>query len=334
MISRPKIGFVGCGHHASTNLYPALRLTNAEFAAACDLWDNRRAEARRLGVPRVYDRAEDMLAAESLDAVFISGPAEVHHEVGLQALARGLHVFVEKPPAPSVAAARELDEAARRAGKVLMTGFMKRFAQKYVLAREIAARPSFGATTHLLVRYSHGARMAAKPDGAWQCLLQMTIHPLDLLFHLLGRPVRVQFERVLVASGTAHQFAAHFTFPSGALGTLVSNATAPCATERLEWTGEGEHLVVDEVATLEHYARAESPWAPPVKTVHAPNFPLQVQANHSLELQGYAGEVRAFVQAVEQGLPSPVPMADAVFLLQVCEILAHAEPGSHDLTHL
>ncbi len=105
-----RVGFVGCGNHANARLYPATKLVQEiDLVAVCDL-DRAKAEAtaKRWGVPTFYTDLDAMLADEQLDAVVICGPPQMHVSVGKHCLAKGLHIFVEKPS--------QRDHIARSAG--------------------------------------------------------------------------------------------------------------------------------------------------------------------------------------------------------------------------
>ncbi len=66
----------------------------------------------------IYPSLGAMLAA-GVDAVTITTPPQTRRELVLEALAAGVHVVADKPFAPSAAAGRELDRAARAKGVVL-----------------------------------------------------------------------------------------------------------------------------------------------------------------------------------------------------------------------
>ena len=119
-----RVGFVGCGHHATHKIYPALRYAPIELVAVCDL-DPQKAERNRrnFGAERAYTDYQDMMDKEKLDAVMAVVNAEVHCKVALDALQRGLHVWTDKPPAASVADLQGLAEARRKAGKRHEVGF-------------------------------------------------------------------------------------------------------------------------------------------------------------------------------------------------------------------
>jgi myo-inositol 2-dehydrogenase/D-chiro-inositol 1-dehydrogenase len=256
-------------------------------------------------------------------AALIVGPPELHEAATRAALERGLHVFVEKPPAPTLAATRDLRDLSRKADRICMVGFMKRCGRAYRMARERAAREDFGGVEHLFLRYSHGATM----DNAHMLHAFMTVHAFDLMRSFMG-----DARRIHTATNLRHgacNLSLQYETAEGTLGTLIADTGLPGVLERLEITGRGAFLVVDNVARLEIYPRSPNPWAPPMAETHAPNFALQTIDNLSLELQGYTGEIRAFVHAVKTGDPSGgATIDDAVAAMTLVEAVARQPNGT------
>jgi predicted dehydrogenase len=81
--------------------------------------------ARTLGCIAVDDVSE--LLDRDVDAITIAAPTHLHRNIALSCIARGIHVMVEKPIASSIEEGREIINAARRAGVVLMVGHVERF---------------------------------------------------------------------------------------------------------------------------------------------------------------------------------------------------------------
>ncbi len=322
-----KVGFIGCGNHARTNLYPALRLADCELLAVADLHAERRDWAARVfGAPRAYDDYRKLLADEpDLQAVFISGPPALHHEAGIAAMERGLDVMVEKPPAPSLEATLELQQVSRRTGRRCCVAFMKRFARHYVRARELATAPEFGRPTHLLIRYSYNTpRM-----GIDSMLTTMCTHAIDLARFFMGDVVRLQVERGGLED--VLQFLVNLRFASGAAGTLVMSSQAPGVLERVELTGQRAMVTVEDLTRLEYFPPSDSSWTPPQRIVQQPNMALQTLDNQSMELQGYLGEVRAFVRAVGGGDAGALAtIDDGVAAMRIADILASDPAGPVD----
>ena len=115
-----KIGWIGCGIHATQMLLPQLVRHDVELVALCDIDANRlKSAGRQFGVAALTDKAEDLIAMPGIDAVGMAVGPDQHLAFGKAALERGLPVFMEKPPSGSAAGARELLTASEKAGKPL-----------------------------------------------------------------------------------------------------------------------------------------------------------------------------------------------------------------------
>jgi predicted dehydrogenase len=111
-----RIGVVGLGGNTRLRHVPGLLACgDVEIAAVC----NRRAEstaaaAREFGIPRTYERWEDLVADDELDAVVVGTWPYLHAPISIAALDRGKHVLCEARMAMNVAEARQMQAAAER----------------------------------------------------------------------------------------------------------------------------------------------------------------------------------------------------------------------------
>lgn len=182
-----RIAFIGAGNHATESLYPNIpMIPEFELVAVCDI-DSPKAErtARRYGAQAFTD-VETMLDAMPIDGCCVCGPAEMHHAVSLQVLRRGIRLFVEKPPAPSLRQAEELVEEAAKYSTWGMVAFMKRFAPANVLAREFMASPAFGTLSSMSLIHGCGPY-----DDIRRMMYFNGIHLIDLGRFLGGEVERV-----------------------------------------------------------------------------------------------------------------------------------------------
>lgn len=155
MDDRVRIGVVGTSWWADAMYLPALarhpladvrgvvggRLAHAvEFAA-------------RWGIPRAHRTFDELLDAEPLDALVILAPNVHHHPMTMAAIRRGLHVLCEKPLGMTAAEAREMTEAAERAGIVNMVPFTYSFMPFARYAKELVDTGYIGRPYHLNMRY-------------------------------------------------------------------------------------------------------------------------------------------------------------------------------------
>ena len=99
--------------------------------------------AARFGARAVYTDWRDMLGPD-LDAVMVLTSGN-HAPIAIAAAQAGMHVFVEKPMALSVADGLAMIEAAENAGVCLMVGTMKRYDPAYERLARAAARSSRGS---------------------------------------------------------------------------------------------------------------------------------------------------------------------------------------------
>jgi UDP-N-acetylglucosamine 3-dehydrogenase len=121
-----RVGVIGVGVMGSNHARVFSGLPGAELVGIADP-DRKQADfvARTLGCKAVADT--DALLDMNLDAVTIAAPTHLHRDIALSAIARGVHVLVEKPIASTIEEGRELIAAARRAGVTLMVGHVERF---------------------------------------------------------------------------------------------------------------------------------------------------------------------------------------------------------------
>jgi len=341
---RVRVGFVGAGGHAFRNVYPAFRYAPVELVAVADLQLARaQAYARQFGAERAYADHRAMFAAERLDAVFIvtgytpDGRVQAT-DIALDALAAGLHVWMEKPTAASVAEVEQLIAARDKAGRIVMTGLKKLFFPTIAKVKEIIARPEFGAPTSIYVRYPQAIpRLANRADPLKMLgLLDHIYHPGAILDHLMGPIERFSYEWEPKTGSSV----ASLRFASGAVGVLhlAAGASGSSPLERLEVVGVGANVVVENGAKLTYHRLAKRPAygrsasflvadeeAP---LVWEPEFSLGQLNNNSLFLLGYAQEVRHFCDCVLAGTePDRGTLQQSLAIMRLFEAYRRTEPG-------
>lgn len=153
--AKVRVGVVGASWWADAMYLPALaRHPLADVRAICGRGLGRARDlAARWGVPRATDSLDELFDAEPLDAVLVLTPNDEHHRITMAALARGLHVLCEKPMGLSATQAREMAEAAERAGLTTMVPFTYRFMPSYRYLKELIDEGHIGRPYHLDMRY-------------------------------------------------------------------------------------------------------------------------------------------------------------------------------------
>lgn len=240
-----RIGWIGCGRHAGEMLLPQLTRYPVTLAALCDVDAAKLAEiGHRYGVPadRRFATMEAMLAAGGIDAVGMAVGPDQHRDFAVAALGRGLPVFMEKPPGRTGRDARVIAEAAARAGKPVVVGFMKRFSTANRMAINLAR--GFGTRASFLGNYMTAPTYFVRDPDYSGFFLHHCVHYLDLVPHLMGPPVRLHARKHELAPGKL-LLHVDFDFASGALGTLVMGTHQSRATPMESWQVMGDHERVE-----------------------------------------------------------------------------------------
>ena len=149
--SKLRVGIIGAGWYATGEHIPSLRKSDrAEVAAIARRNPERLARMKEtLQVDNAFTDWRQMLDQMDLDAVIVSTPHDAHTQPTLAALARGLHVLVEKPMALHSQDARAMIEAAEKSGRVLMVGSNERCAGIWQTAKRRLAEGAIGTVRQI-----------------------------------------------------------------------------------------------------------------------------------------------------------------------------------------
>lgn len=265
MASKPlRVAVAGAGIIAGVHLANLLTLESVELCGVADLDLDRARAVAPPGVP-VRARAEALLD-DAPDALLICLPPAARADLIERAAAAGVHVFVEKPAALTLEAARRALAAVEAAGIVAAVGHMWRST---TAARAMAAALD-GAPHALLGRLLNGP-----PGPAWSfdqalsggVLVEFGTHLLDAMRAVGGEVVRVAGVGAGVTPdpGARGPDTALLTlwFASGAVGTAqVSWAHQGAAWDVLALTPKGP-LTWDLGPEVLHGIASARPEPPP-----------------------------------------------------------------------
>lgn len=192
-----RLGIIGGGWIAQRHA-PALDAADdIELVAACDS-DLVRAQA--VAGPRggrAYERWEEMLERESLDAIWVCTPPLAHREPVVTALEAGIHVYLEKPIARTLADAEAIVTSAARSDAICAVGYQWHATELVDAVREATE----GQTIGMLVGRNYGP-VAARPwfmdrgQGGGQ-ILERGSHHIDL-----QRTIAGEIETVAAVGGS------------------------------------------------------------------------------------------------------------------------------------
>lgn len=122
-----KILVVGCGNMGASHAKSYHDFPEFEIVGLVSRGNSKVELQKQLGVEyALFDEYEAALYSTNPDAVCISTYPDTHEEYAVKAFEHGAHVFVEKPIADTVIGAQRVIDAANKANKKLVVGYILR----------------------------------------------------------------------------------------------------------------------------------------------------------------------------------------------------------------
>jgi predicted dehydrogenase len=215
-MARLPVGVVGVGHLGEAHLKKYKILPDVQLVGFWDVNPLVREEMwKRHSVP-AYTSLEELL--DRVGAVSVVVPTSEHASVAIEAAERGVHIFVEKPIAPTIADADKIINAAEKNGVTLQVGHIERFNPAFRSLHSYqphGLQPQF-IESHRLSQFN--------PRGLdVSVVLDLMIHDIDLIHQLIPVTIaRVEASGVCVISDSADIVNTRLVFENGA----VANVTA------------------------------------------------------------------------------------------------------------
>jgi predicted dehydrogenase len=146
------IGWIGTGSrgiYVMNHMYTAIP-ESVVVTAVCDTFQGALAaakanvEAKGGNTPKTYVDYRDLLRDPAIDAVFITTPEHLHHEMAVDALRAGKNIYLEKPLAHTIEEGADIVRAANQSGKIVQVGTQNRSNTLYIKAKELVAAGMIG----------------------------------------------------------------------------------------------------------------------------------------------------------------------------------------------
>lgn len=249
MTSDPlRLGVVGLGR-AFVLMLPAFRSDPRVrlAAAAAPRAGSRAAFEVEFGAP-AYANVEDLCADDTVEAVYIATPHQLHCEHVLLAAKAGKHVLVDKPLAVSLKDAVTMVEACREAGVHLIVGPSHSFDAPVAQARELVESGALGRVrmiqafnyTDFLYRPRRPEELRTQEGGG--VIFSQGVHQIDIVRLIaggMGREVTAMTGIWDPARPTEGAYSALVSFASGCFASLTYSGYAHFdSDEWMGWVGE------------------------------------------------------------------------------------------------
>ncbi|HEX5566048.1 MAG TPA: Gfo/Idh/MocA family oxidoreductase, partial [Streptomyces sp.] len=117
----------------------------AELAGVCELTPLEKEELDGLGNPEQSPDFAGLLERTGARVAIVCTPIHTHVGLALAAAERGVHILLEKPPAPSYAEFERLERGVRKAGVACQIGFQSLGSHAVTAIRDLVADGAIGA---------------------------------------------------------------------------------------------------------------------------------------------------------------------------------------------
>lgn len=208
-----KIGVIGTGHLGKLHTKMFKGIDNCELVG---VYDDNAAAAKQAADEYRTKRFEDIdILLDNVKAVSIAATTSAHYEIAKKCLAKGLHVFVEKPITATIPEAEEIVKLAADNKLNLQVGHIERFNPALLSLEKYMLQPMFIQTDRLAQFNPRGTDVAV--------VLDLMIHDIDIILNLVKSEVKkIDASGVAVVSDTLDIANARIQFENGA----VANVTA------------------------------------------------------------------------------------------------------------
>ena len=290
-----KIGIIGAGNHARSNIYPCLKHLGADITAICTTKIESGERVNKMfGLnAELFDDVDAFLSSGTFDKVVVVLPADAAASVTLKCLEKGYEVFCEKPCGMSLKEAEEINDAQFEYDTGLQVGFMKRYAPIY---RKLKEEKELGNLCSFTGYFNVDASAFCKDDKDY--FYFVGIHYLDLIRYLFGETEDIS---VLKSSGNGMSYLLQMKMKDGVIGSLqLENRTAYTQEcEGLKVTYENGYV---ETENLNRYTKHLSENTPEgwkgLNEKETSYFVSENPASGSyrdLYLRGFMGELESFM---------------------------------------
>ncbi len=282
-IQKVKVAVIGVGvlgeHHARVYSEDP----GADLVAVVDIRADRAAEiAARLGCAAVTDFRKIL---DEVEAVSLAVPTSLHGEIGTAIAARGLHLLVEKPIAHSLSAADVLIKTCKDSKVVFHVGHSERFNPAFSAVREFITEPRFFEAHRL------GVFVPRSLDV--DVVLDLMIHDLDLIVHLVDQPIReIRAVGIPILTSRIDIANARLEFDNGCVANITASRVSTEKIRKLRFFQPNDYVSID-------FHQQEARVLSLTEGRQILPRPLEIRRDQPLRL-----EIAAFLEAVRGEAPA------------------------------
>ena len=242
-----RVAVVGLGYWGPNLVRNLNEIDEAELVVVCDL-DRERLErvGHRYPAVRTTTSYETILNDSEVDAIVIATPVSTHFRLGMDAIAAGKHVFIEKPLATSSSEALRLAAAARAAGVMIMPGHTFLYSPPVMAIHDLIAAGDLG---DLLFISSSRVNLGLHQSDI-SVVWDLAPHDFSILHYWLGEtPTHASATaRACIVPSIPDVAFINLEYASGTIAHVELSWLAPSKLRRTTIVGSKKMVVYDDTS--------------------------------------------------------------------------------------
>ena len=209
-----KAGVLGAGHLGKIHLRLLQQSDKYELVGFYDADEkNAKKVVDEFGY-RYFNSIDELI--DAVDMVDIVTPTLSHYDCAIKAIAKGKHIFIEKPITNTVEEAEAIREALAENNLRGQVGHVERFNPAFLAVKDKLSNPMF-IETHRLAEFN--------PRGTdVPVVLDLMIHDIDIILSVVNSKITsVQASGVSVISNSPDIANARLEFENGCVANLTAS---------------------------------------------------------------------------------------------------------------
>jgi polar amino acid transport system substrate-binding protein len=295
---QPKVGFIGAGNFAQGFSLPHLK-ENAELVVVANETGASADDVKtKFGFTRSVTNYDEVINAPDVNTIFIATRHDSHADLICKALETGKNVFCEKPLALTFEEATKVAEAYERNQRNFLIGFNRRFSPLLVKMKKSFGEPH--QPKLIFYRVNAGPIPASNwtqdEETGGGRIIGEVCHFIDTAAFLAGDALPKSVVAKQISTGRADSvdhdtLSITVDYEDGSVATIlyIANGDKTLPKEEIQVFSGGRTAVMKNFTELEFWRGSGKP-----------NVTTGIG-------KGHKEEVAAFISAIKEGKPSPIP---------------------------
>jgi len=311
-----KVGVLGAGHLGKIHLKLLQQSDKYELVGFFDpSTENAQKVAKEFGYT-LFGSVTDLI--EAVDVVDIVTPTLSHFNCAKEAIAKGKHIFIEKPITNTVDEAETIRTMVSEAHVKGQVGHVERFNPAFTAVKDTIINPMF-IETHRLAEFN--------PRGTdVPVVLDLMIHDIDIILSVVNSEVKeIHASGVSVISDTPDIANARIEFQNGCVANLTASRISLKNMRKSRFFQKDAYISVDFLEKKSEVVKMkdvpENPDEFAMILQNAEGVKKQIYFKNPTVAQNNAilDELETFADAIENDTTPIVTLTDGAKALRVAQ---------------